>query len=74
MIVVSPFSKGVGMVHEYNDHVSMDKFVEFNWGIGTISPAGRDNLPNPITSESNPWVPLNSPALGDMTGYFKFPH
>jgi phospholipase C len=72
MIVVSPFSKGVGMVHEYNDHVSMDKFIEYNWGLQTISPRGRDNLPNPITSASNPWVPLNSPALGDMTSYFKF--
>ena len=72
MIVVSPFSRGVGMVHEYNDHVSMDKFIEFNWGLQTISPRGRDNLPNPITSSSNPWVPLNSPALGDMTTYFNF--
>jgi len=72
MIVVSPFSKGVGMVHEYNDHVSMDKFIEYNWGLQTISARGRDNLPNPITSPANPWVPLNSPALGDMTSYFNF--
>jgi phospholipase C len=72
MIVVSPYSKGVGMVHEYNDHVSMDKFVEYNWGLQTISNRSRDNLPNPIVSSSNPYVPLNSPALGDMTNYFNF--
>jgi hypothetical protein len=32
----------------------------------TIAPTGRDNLPNPIMSSSNPYVPLNSPAIADL--------
>jgi phospholipase C len=74
MLVVSPFSKGVGVVHEYTDHVSFAKFVEANWGLQSISPESRDNLPNPIVSPNNPYVPLNSPALGDMMSFFKFPN
>jgi phospholipase C len=61
------------MVHEYGDHVSLDKFVEFNWNTGTIAPSGRDNLPNPVATQANPWVPTNMPTIGDMTSYFNFP-
>ncbi|HEX4600820.1 MAG TPA: alkaline phosphatase family protein [Gemmatimonadales bacterium] len=74
LIVVSPFSKGVGMVHSYGDHVSFDKFVEANWGLETIAPSGRDNLPNPIVGEDNPYVPKNSPAIGDLMDMFTFGH
>jgi phospholipase C len=72
LIVVSPFSQGVGVVHQYGDHVSLDKFIEANWGLPTISTTGRDNLPNPIVSTSNPYVPQNSPAIGDMMQMFNF--
>jgi len=72
LIVVSKYSEGVGVVHDYGDHVSFDKFVEANWGIETIAPSGRDNLPNPITSGDNPWVPKNSPAITDLMGMFNF--
>ncbi|MGO9055795.1 MAG: alkaline phosphatase family protein [Candidatus Binataceae bacterium] len=72
LIVVSPFSKGGHVVHDYYDHVSFDKFVEHNWALETISSASRDNLPNPVAAESNPYVPLNSPAIGDLTGMFRF--
>ena len=73
MIVVSPYSQGVGVVHAYGDHVSFDKFVEANWRIGTISKLSRDNLPNPVSDRHNPYVPLNSPALDDMMSMFDFP-
>jgi phospholipase C len=72
MIVVSPYSRGVGMVHNYGDHVSFDKFVEANWELPTISRWSRDNLPDPIASRHNPYVPLNSPAIGDLMGMFDF--
>ncbi|MGH6811231.1 MAG: alkaline phosphatase family protein [Methylocella sp.] len=71
MIVVSPFSKGGHISHTYTDHVSTLKFIEANWGLSPITPRSRDNLPNPIT-ESNPYVPVNSPAIGDLLDLFDF--
>ena len=72
-IMVSPYSKGGHISHSYTDHVSFDKFVEENWGLHeTISARGRDNLPNPIVSPTNPYVPLNQPAIGDLMDMFDF--
>ncbi len=45
MLITSPWSKGVGMVHSYGDHVPFAKFVEANWGLPTIAKNTRDNLP-----------------------------
>jgi phospholipase C len=73
MIVVSPYSTGGRVVHTYYDHVSFDKFVEANWSLPPISQRGRDNLPNPKTGLRGPYVPINSPAIGDMMDMFKFP-
>jgi phospholipase C len=73
MIVVSPYSKGVGIVHGYGDHASFLKFVERNWSLKPIEPYSRDNLPNPKVSLSNPYVPTNMPALDDLMDYFSFP-
>jgi phospholipase C len=53
--------------------VSFDKIVEANWGIETIADNTRDNLPNPIVRGANPYVPLNSPAIGDLMDMFTFP-
>ncbi len=74
LLVVSPFSKGGRVVHNYYDHVSIDKFIEFNWGLEKISASSRDNLPDPITSAGNPYVPINSPAIGSLRDMFTFPH
>jgi phospholipase C len=72
-ITVSPYSKGGHISHEYTDHVSFDKFVEENWELReTISPRGRDNLPNPIALRSDPYVPVNQPAIGDLMDQFDF--
>jgi phospholipase C len=73
LIVVSPFSTGGRVVHTYYDHVSFLKFVEKNWGLPTISDSSRDNLPDPITDPSNPYVPTNQPAIGDLMEMFNFP-
>jgi phospholipase C len=74
LIVVSPYSTGGKVVHTYYDHVSFDKFVEANWLIkGKISKISRDNLPNPVASAPDPYVPANSPAIGDLMDMFTFP-
>ncbi len=72
LIAVSPFSRGGHISHDYSDHVSILKFIEHNWNLPTITNRSRDNLPNPKTSPGNPYVPENSPALGDLFDLFNF--
>ena len=74
LIVVSPYSRGGHISHDYSDHVSILKFIEHNWDLGTISNRSRDNLPNPVTGEDNPYVPTNTPAIGDLFDLFNFGH
>jgi phospholipase C len=71
-IMVSPYSTGGHVSHSYTDHVSFLKFVEKNWQLPPVSANGRDNLPNPVVAGSNPYVPLNSPAIGDLMDMFDF--
>jgi phospholipase C len=73
LIAVSKYSHGGRVVHTYYDHVSFDKFVEANWNVHeTLSPVSRDNLPNPVATRGNPYVPTNSPAIGDLFEMFDF--
>jgi phospholipase C len=72
MIVVSPYSSGGHISHVYSDHASVAKFIEKNWGLGPITQRSRDNMPNPTTEPSNPYVPINSPAIGDLMDLFNF--
>jgi len=72
LIVVSPFSRGGKVVHTYNDHVSILKFIERNWNLVPLTDRSRDNLPNPVASRDNPYVPNNSPAIGDLFDMFHF--
>jgi len=72
LIAVSPYSRGGRIAHEYSDHVSIDKFIEANWGLPTITKRSRDNFPNPIASPGNPYVPVNAPALDDLFSLFDF--
>jgi phospholipase C len=71
-IVVSPHTKPGHISHTYTDHVSILKFIEANWGLSPLTQRSRDNFPNPRTSRSNPYVPLNSPAIGDLMDLFSF--
>ena len=71
-IMISPYSKGGHVSHTYADQVSFLKFVEKNWDLPAVSPTGRDNLPNPVSFERNPYVPVNSPAIGDLMDMFDF--
>jgi phospholipase C len=73
LIVVSPYAKGGRVVHDYSDHVSILKFIEANWALPTVTARSRDNFPNPIATEDNPYVPTNSPALDDLVSMFNFP-
>jgi phospholipase C len=72
LLVVSPYAKAGHIAHEYSDHVSIIKFIEANWGLETITTRSRDNFPNPIADPSNPYVPVNSPALDDLFSLFDF--
>jgi phospholipase C len=73
LLVVSKYSKGGHISHEYSDHVSILKFIERNWGLATVTKRSRDNFPNPVTAPGNPYVPVNSPAIGDLFSLFSFP-
>jgi phospholipase C len=72
LIVVSPFTRGGHINHTYTDHVSILKFIERNWHLKPLTNRSRDNFPNPIATEDNPYVPLNSPAIGDLFDMFRF--
>jgi len=72
MIVVSPYTKPGHISHTYSDHASVIKFIEHNWNLKTISGRSRDNLPNPESARWNPYVPTNSPAIGDLFDLFDF--
>jgi phospholipase C len=72
LLIVSPYSTGGMVNHSYGDHVSLIKFIEHNWGIKPLTTRSRDNLPNPKAAASNPYVPLNSPAIGDLMDSFNF--
>jgi phospholipase C len=39
-----------------------------------VSHRSRDNLPNPVMNQRNSYVPLNSPAIGDLFDLFDFSH
>jgi phospholipase C len=72
LIAVSPYSRGGRVVHTYTDHVSILKFIERNWHLPPLTDRSRDNLPNPHAEKDNPYVPVNSPAIGDLFDMFDF--
>jgi phospholipase C len=74
MIAVSPYARKGYVDHTYGDHASVLKFIEKNWGLKPLSKRSRDNLPNPVTGDDNPYVPLNRPAIGDLMDMFNFGH
>jgi phospholipase C len=72
LIAVSPYSRGGRVVHSYNDHASLVKFIERNWGLRPLTMRSRDNLPNPRMDHDHPYVPANMPAVGDLFDMFDF--
>jgi phospholipase C len=71
-LVVSPFTTPGHISHTYSDHVSILKFIEANWQLAPLTDRSRDNLPNPVATRSNPYVPLNTPAIGNLMDLFTF--
>ncbi|MBO4227329.1 phospholipase C [Bradyrhizobium neotropicale] len=72
ILILSPYSTGGKIYHNYGDHVSLLKFIERNWSLQPLTNRSRDNLPNPTYSRNNEYVPTNSPALADMFDAFDF--
>jgi acid phosphatase len=72
LVAISRFAKPGAVDHTYYDHASILKFIEMNWGLAPLSPRSRDNLPNPVMSGPDPYVPQNRPAIGDLTNLFQF--
>jgi phospholipase C len=71
-LVVSSYSKGGHIAHNYADHVSILKFIERNWSLPPVTNRSRDNFPNPIAPWFNPYVPTNGPAISDLFELFDF--
>ena len=69
LIVVSPLARRGEVDHTYNDHVSILKFIEANWGIPPLASYSADNLPNPAPQV---YVPRNRPAIGNLMTMFTF--
>jgi len=72
MIAVSKYSRGGRIVHSYADHASVLKFIERNWRLKPVTGRSRDNLPNPLVSARNEYIPLNMPAISDLFDMFDF--
>jgi phospholipase C len=72
LIAVGPYLKPGHISHDYTDHVSILKFIERNWTLSAVTNRSRDNFPNPLVTADNPYVPVNSPALGDLFDLFDF--
>src|SRR5262249_57148068 len=72
LLILSPYSTGGKIQHAYGDHVSILKFIERNWRLSPITNRSRDNLPNPLSTAKNPYVPTNMPAIDDMFDMFDF--
>ena len=73
MIVVSPYARQGFVDHTYNDHVSILKFIEANWGLTPLTSYSEDNLPN---ATPQAYVPKVRPAIGNLMTMFNFrdPH
>ena len=71
LFVVSPFAKKGVVDHTYNDHGSILKLIERNWGLPPLSSRSRDRLPYPVPG-TNAYLPANAPAIGDLSSLFSF--
>jgi phospholipase C len=72
ILILSPYSTGGKVYHNYGDHVSILKFIERNWSLQPLTGRSRDNLPNPTFKKASAYVPTNSPALADLFDAFDF--
>jgi phospholipase C len=73
LLTISPYARQGFVDHTYNDHVSILKFIEANWGLSPLTSYSEDNLPN---ATPQAYVPKVRPAIGDLMTMFNFssPH
>ncbi|MFZ6849095.1 alkaline phosphatase family protein [Undibacterium sp. RuRC25W] len=71
-LIVSPYARTNYIDHTYHDHTSVMKFIERNWKLSPLSNRSRDNRPNPAMMSTNPYLPANAGAIGDLTTMFNF--
>ena len=71
-LIVSPYARTNYIDHTYHDHTSVMKFIERNWKLTPLSNRSRDNRPNPAMMVTNPYLPANAGAMGDLTTMFNF--
>ncbi|MFZ6725098.1 alkaline phosphatase family protein [Undibacterium sp. MH2W] len=71
-LIVSPYARTNYIDHTYHDHTSVMKFIERNWKLAPLSNRSRDNRPNPAMLKTNPYLPANAGAMGDLTTMFNF--
>jgi acid phosphatase len=74
LLVISRYVRPGMVDHTYTDHASILKFIEWNWRLPPLSARSRDNLPNPVSTAIEPYVPVNGPAIGDLRSIFDFSH
>jgi len=72
LLLISPYARTGYVDHVYHDHGSILKFIERNWRLKPLSPRSRDRLPNPVASTNDNYMPVNSPAIGDLMTLFQF--
>lgn len=72
LVVVSPYARPGAVDHVYNDHASVLKFIERNWRLKPLSNRSRDSLPGPVASTDDPYQPINTLSIGDLTTLFAF--
>ncbi len=72
LVVVSPYSKGAHVVHSYNDHVSILKFIERNWGLLPLTGRSRDNLPNPRADQGQSLCAAEQPGHRRSVRHVRF--
>ena len=71
LFTISPYARQGFVDHTYNDHVSILKFIEANWGLSPLTSYSEDNLPN---ATPQVYVPKQRPAIGNLMTMFNFSH
>ncbi len=72
LLILSPYSTGGQVYHNYGDHVSLLKFIERNWALTRSPRAAATTCRTRLSKKANPYVPTNSPALSDLFDAFDF--
>lgn len=72
MLVISPYARPGFVDHNYADHASILKLIEYNWRLPPLSARSRDNLPNPVMNSADAYRPVNAPAIGNLLSMFEF--